>query len=337
MLLIYLGAGAAVLAMLLTPVTKVLARRLGAMDMPGPAKVHGKPMPRLGGMAIWATVLLIATPAVWLLSQGGNDGLGRTLPILLAGFACAVMGAVDDCRSLSARFRAAAQVIVAGGLVTAGVRVEALAPAAGALLSWAWLMGILNAVNLLDGLDGLAAGTCALASISLAAIGWAQGGVQEAVLGACVAGSCLGFLAHNRPPASVFMGDNGSLFLGCVLGGLVLSLAGEPDGLPVSVGGVLCLGLPVMDVFLVMVRRVRQRKRVFGPDRGHFYDQLMRRGGLSQRQTVAVAYGLTAALGVIGFFTAQGSLPVALTIAGGLFIIPVMLFAWLAGMLFYEG
>lgn len=293
------------------------------MDMPGPAKVHSLPMPRLGGIAIWIVVFALSIPSLFTMVRGGQDEIHRVLLVLAGGLCCALLGGLDDCRALNPKVRALAQAAIALGLVAAGIRIGGVPLAIAGLISFAWLMGAVNAVNLIDGLDGLAAGTCALSAISLALIGWTQHKPAETLVAACVAGSCVGFLFHNFYPARIFMGDNGSLFLGAVLGGLVLSLGHGPGSLPTYVGGVICLGLPTMDVLLVILRRVTHRRPLFAPDRHHFYDQLMQRWGLSQRQTVAVAYCLAAILGVAGFVAARASLPMALTLAGGLFVLAV--------------
>jgi UDP-GlcNAc:undecaprenyl-phosphate/decaprenyl-phosphate GlcNAc-1-phosphate transferase len=285
---------AAALSTALTWASMPLAHAWGVLDHPGALKIHGRPMPRMGGLGFVCVALLLGGAA------------GALQPYALAGLA--VMGAVglaDDRFGLSPRAKLAGQC-AAGALLAADLASTG-APAWLILASGALAVVLANAVNLLDGIDGLAAGSSLAAALGLgfvahrAGLGWSA----EAVL----AGSLLGFLVWNYPPAKTFMGDVGSLSIGYLLAH-ALAHVGRAGVDPLLAGaGTLCI--PVFDMALGIQRRLRTGRPVFAGDRDHFYDQLRRRTG-NVRRTVWISW---AAVLVTVAFSAAGPGPAALRFA----------------------
>jgi UDP-GlcNAc:undecaprenyl-phosphate/decaprenyl-phosphate GlcNAc-1-phosphate transferase len=289
-----------VAALLLTPVAKAVAPLIGAIDRPGELKVHEKPMPRFGGSAIWAGTLIAC--AVGLALAGPSVDL-RKLGLVLAGATVlAVLGAVDDAVAISARARFGLGLVVALGTSVAvlyptnpGVGGLALA-----FVAALWLLGCAHAMNMLDGLDGLAAGVAAIVALGIAAVAWLAGSPTCALLNLGLAGACLGFLRYNFHPASTFMGDVGSLFLGFSLASSVLLLGIGHPRLPALLGVVLAVTAPVGDMLLAILRRLINHRPIFDGDRGHFYDQLRDRFGFGAVKTVLTVYALSLAFVVLG-------------------------------------
>lgn len=286
------------LAYLLTPAVRRLAFRVGAVDIPDARKVHRGEMPRLGGLAIYlafgAAVLLFLREDRQLLS------------LLAAGGVVLAVGAADDLRGISPRVKLAGQLLAAIVLVAAGYRVEFLTnPGGGTVIGlgkWAipftlfWLVGISNALNLIDGLDGLAAGTAAIAALAMAAVAW-SGGQAAAMLAALVlAAAALGFLRHNFYPARIFMGDSGSLFLGFVLAALAIPGLTKGTTFISLVIPVVVLGIPILDTAAAIARRFLGGQPIFQPDRRHLHHRLLDLG-LTQRQTVLLIYAVNLVLG----------------------------------------
>ncbi len=284
-----------VVALALTPVSRWVARRIGAVDAPGELKVHAAATPRFGGSALWAATLVGCAIAL----PGAGPGDHRGLLVALAGAsAMALMGAMDDVVGLTARVRFAGGLLVA--VLTVGVilglagRSSAL-DGAFAVFCVLWFVGNANAMNMIDGLDGLAAGVAAIAALGLGGVALASGATGAALLGFGLAGACGGFLRYNFRPASTFMGDVGSLFLGSALAAALVLLAAEPvaTGRPAALlGALVALGLPVGDMLLAMARRRLNHRPLFHGDRSHCYDQLRDRFGLSVVATVLTCYAL---------------------------------------------
>lgn len=303
---------AALVSFLATAATVPLVRRLavwmGAVDQPSARRVHARPIPRMGGMAIAfgfvaAVVLLLLrrTSAAQQLLERPRGLLG-----LAAGGAVILFtGVQDDTRGMGAKKKLGLQVLAAllvylGG----GVGLEVIhLPILGDLrLGWfgfplavLWIVGVINAINLIDGLDGLAAGVSFFACLTLlvtSIVGGAGTVPAGAVLCAALAPAILGFLAHNFHPATIFMGDTGSMFLGYLLATIPLLWA--PHGhaaAPVSIlVPVLALGLPITDMCVAMVRRFLARRSIFSADRGHIHHRLLDLG-LTHRRAVLALYG----------------------------------------------
>lgn len=285
-----------VLSLLVTPWVIRLAQRLGAVDQPDQRKVHCQPMPRLGGLAVYlgfAVTVLITQPL--------------TLPLaglLLGASLIVLLGVWDDVRGLSPWVKLAGQLLAAGSLIPFGIHVEFLTNPLGGIiylgvlgvpLTVFWVVAVTNAVNLIDGLDGLAAGTALIASLTLAAVAFTLGNTAVVAVTLILAGAILGFLRYNFHPARVFLGDTGSMFLGFALGALaVMGLSKGATALSVLIP-IVILGIPLTDTAFAVWRRFRNRKPIFGPDRGHLHHRLLGLG-LTHRGAVLALYGVNLVL-----------------------------------------
>ncbi|MGN6189750.1 MAG: glycosyltransferase family 4 protein [Conexibacter sp.] len=281
-------------AALLTPPVARLAVRVGAVDEPRERGLAARSTPLLGGLAILAGVL--AAALIWLpLDQ-------QTTGILLGALTIAAIGAADDVRELSPAVKLAGQVVAALIPVLAGVRVEHVTlPFLGAIdfgtglggaLTVVGMVGLMNVVNFSDGVDGLAAGVCAISALAFSIIAFDLGRESAGVLAAIVAGAALGFLIHNFHPASVFMGDCGALLLGYLLGCAAVQGSLKTNALIALVGPLAILAVPFLDTSFVIARRLKYRRAPWSADAHHFHHR-MARIGFSQRRTVLYLYAWT--------------------------------------------
>lgn len=300
----------AFLVVLLTPFVICLAGRIGAMDHPGIRKVHEHPIARLGGLAIVLSsmTVLITTSFVNDLAEAPLGGVRRPLgAVLIAATFIFLIGLADDLRGLPARMKFLAEVTAAGALCWTGVHIDDIELADrlilhtgewGSVLTMLWIVGVTNAVNISDGLDGLAAGVAAVACGAIAIVSFQGGDFFTAVFALSLLGSLAGFLVFNFHPAKVFMGDCGSLFLGFAIAAcsvVCVARSRDPIGLALPA---LALGIPIFDTIFSMIRRSLDRRSLFAPDRSHFHHRLLDLG-LSQRCAVLVIYLVT--LMAVGF------------------------------------
>ena len=297
---------AAAIAAVLTPVAGRLARRLGAVDVPRERGLAWRETPLLGGLAILVAVLVAA--AIWL---PGTINLPRTAHAargvvrqadtwgLIAG-ACliALVGAIDDIRDLPPLVKligqiAAAIVAVRAGAVVTGLTVPFVGalqfPNAGGALTVIWLVALMNMINFADGVDGLAAGLCAIDGIAFSIIAFDLGISGAAVLAALTAGAALGFLVHNFHPASVFMGDTGANLLGYLLGVVAVVGSLKTNAVVALVVPLMILVIPFLDTGFVIAKRLKYRRKPWAADANHFHHR-MARIGFSQRKTVIYLY-----------------------------------------------
>jgi UDP-GlcNAc:undecaprenyl-phosphate/decaprenyl-phosphate GlcNAc-1-phosphate transferase len=284
-----------------TPLVRSLALRLGAVALPGGRHTHERAVPRLGGLAI--LVAFFAPIAGLFLVQSVVAGIfradvSRVLGLFAGGVIMSGVGLVDDLRGMRAIHKLYAQVAVATLAFACGFRIEAVTlPIVGPLsmglfalpVTVAWIVGIINAVNLIDGLDGLAAGVVFFACLTNFVVSQYTGVAFVGLTMAATMGAVVGFLVYNFNPARIFMGDSGSYFLGFVLA--ATSLAGGPRAsTPVALlVPVVALGVPIFDVLLAMVRRILERRSVFSPDRGHIHHRLLDMG-ITHRRAVLIIY-----------------------------------------------
>jgi UDP-GlcNAc:undecaprenyl-phosphate GlcNAc-1-phosphate transferase len=300
---------AIVCAAALTPIVRWLAHRYGALDHALTSrKLHGKPIPRLGGIAI---VGAFYAPLVSLFFA--NSEVGRrfwanpreALALIVGGLAIATLGVWDDLRGTGAKKKFLVQFAVAGGMYALGFRVDQIANPFGAPieLGWLglpftmlWIAGVVNAMNLIDGLDGLAGGVALIAISSTFAIAASRGEPLMILFTAALAGSVIGFLFYNFNPASIFMGDTGSMFLGFVLATTAIQTNQKSSTAVAIVVPIIALGVPIADTLLAMLRRAARGAPLFQADRGHIHHRLIDLG-LSQRQAVLVLYGTSVVLG----------------------------------------
>jgi UDP-GlcNAc:undecaprenyl-phosphate GlcNAc-1-phosphate transferase len=296
------------LAWLLTPVAARLARRVGAVAKPSPRGLARQETPLLGGLAILAGVLVAA--AIWMpgtirlprAAHGlpGSGGTVHTWAIVAGACVIAFVGAIDDARDLPPGVKLVGQIIAAVIAVEGGVQVSDVTlpfvgalqfPNTGGVLSALWLVGIMNVVNFSDGVDGLAAGVCAIDGVAFAIIAFDLPGATTAaaVLAAMTAGAALGFLRHNFHPASVFMGDSGSNLLGYLLGVAAVIGSLKTGAVVALVVPLLLLAVPFLDTGFVIAKRLKYGRKPWDADANHFHHR-MARIGFSQRKTVAYLY-----------------------------------------------
>lgn len=305
-------AAAFVVTLLGTPLVRILAIKVKAMDKPDGRKVHISLMPRMGGLAIclgfWIAVLLNQeiTPAVCGLLTGG-------LVVCLVGIA-------DDIWGISPRLKLLGQIMAACIAFYYGIRVDFLTnPFAGVFnlnayylnyfLTVLWIVGVTNAVNLIDGLDGLAAGVSAIAAVTMGIISLLERFSPEAaILAFILAASTLGFLKYNFHPARIFMGDTGSMFLGFNLSAIaIMGLTKGPTVISILLP-VVILGIPILDTLFAILRRYTSGKPIFSPDKEHLHHRLLTLG-LSHQKTVLAIYGVSVLLGLSAVITALVTTP----------------------------
>jgi UDP-GlcNAc:undecaprenyl-phosphate GlcNAc-1-phosphate transferase len=279
------------------------ARSITDHATPGSRRVHVGAIPRLGGVAIVAA-FLVPVGAVYVVPSQLALRLQHTGPdlrwLVLGGIVIALLGVYDDVLGADARLKFVVQFAVAAAMYWAGIRVTHISVGGGhtLLLGWAalpitllWVVGVTNALNLIDGLDGLAGGVALIALGATFVISAMRSEVMMMLVCASLAGAVLGFLLYNFNPASIFMGDTGSMFLGFMLAVGSIT-AGEKASTTISfVIPVLILALPIGDTMLAIVRRSLRRESLFTADRDHLHHRLLR-VGLSQREAVFVLYSL---------------------------------------------
>lgn len=304
-LLAFLVATAA--AAVLTPLAGKLARRFGAMAEPSERGLDQQETPQLGGLAIFAGMLLAA--AIWM-PEGRDASVTRA--ILAGAGLITLVGAIDDAVDLAPLLKLAGQVgaaviaVVVGNVKVIDVTIPFLgaahfAPWVGGLLTVIWLVGIMNAVNFIDGVDGLAAGIVAIDGVAFTIVAFELKGPNSTpagILAAITAGAALGFLLHNFHPASIFMGDSGANLLGYLLGVVTVQGTLKTNALIALVAPLVILAVPFLDTGFVVAKRLKYRRKPWSKDANHFHHR-MARIGFSQRKTVAYMYAWT---GLLAFF-----------------------------------
>jgi UDP-GlcNAc:undecaprenyl-phosphate/decaprenyl-phosphate GlcNAc-1-phosphate transferase len=280
-------------AALLTPPVARLARRIGAVDAVKDRGLAREATPLLGGLAIFGAVLVAALLVV---------PMSSTAKGILGGAALiTAVGAVDDWRELGAGAKLAGQVAAALVLVLSGVTMDVVTVPflgrvefheAGDVLTLIGLVGVMNVVNFSDGIDGLAAGVCAISAAAFSVIAFDLHRDTAAILAAITAGAALGFLVHNFHPASVFMGDCGSNLLGLLLGGVIVEGSLKTNALIALIVPLVVLAVPFLDTGFVVAKRIKYGRPVYQADSNHFHHRF-HRIGFSQRRTVLYLYAWT--------------------------------------------
>ena len=316
----------ALLSLLLTPLVTSASTALGLVDAPGGRKVHSTAVPRIGGLAIVAAasaallLVVLALPAVGIPAPDFR----HLAPVAVGAALVFVVGLIDDFTALPAWVKLAVQTIAATIVMASGLLIERLTVGGATwqlgILSYpvtlAWVIGLTNAFNLIDGIDGLAAGIAVIAGATCAAILVGRGHAAEAMLVTALVGAALGFLVFNTSPASIFLGDGGSLVFGFVLA--TTAITGWQKGATALAAGVplLIFALPLADAASTLVRRLGRRpaagrvtpaalvRQIAEPDREHIHHRLMALGW-SPRQIVVILYLLTVLLAAAALATAR--------------------------------
>ena len=285
-------------AYITTPWVKYMAIKAGALDAPDARKVHKKPIPRMGGLAIYLGFVLAV-----LASMHVNREIAG---LLLGGTMILIVGIIDDMFQLSAKVKLLGQIGAALVLVMFNIRIEWLTNPFGEMLyvdyfsvplTILWVVGLTNTVNLIDGLDGLAAGVSTIASITILLVALQQNFWTVAILTAALAGAALGFLQHNFNPAKIFMGDTGSMVLGFMLAAVSILGTVKSAATIALVVPIMALGLPIMDTAFAIIRRYMNGRPIFKPDKGHLHHRLLELG-LTQKQAVLLMYVISGCLGI---------------------------------------
>ena len=299
---------ALVVSYLLTPGVKRVAIKVGAVDRPNARKVHTHVIPRLGGLAIYIGFMAAVLFCVPLHHE--------LIGMLLGCTAIVAIGIWDDICNIPARVKLVGQIAAACIPVAFGIQIEWLTNPFGDILvlpeviaipvTIFWIIGFTNTVNLIDGLDGLAAGVAFIASISMFLLAVNLNQFLPALIIVSMAGAALGFLQYNFNPAKIFMGDTGSMLLGYTLAvsavlGLVKTAA------TVALGGpIIALGLPILDTTFAIIRRRMSGVPIFQPDKGHLHHRLLALG-MTQKQAVLIMYFVSMMLGIVALFVANVS------------------------------
>lgn len=320
----------------ITPYTMRLAHKVGAIDFPGERKIHNKPIPRLGGLAIISGFLLSVLYLLFILSiektislvgteNYGIELMGFFLGIIILGITCFI----DDSKNIPAWVKLLAQILSAVIVTVCGVKIDMIAVpfmekniilnnVFSYILTIGWIVGITNAINLIDGLDGLSSGISLISCISLLIIFATNGSsILSIILITALAGGIVGFLPFNFNPAKTFVGDVGSNFLGFSLAVISILGVAKTYTVLVLIAPLIVLGLPIFDTIFAIFRRIikgKSLKAVFKPDKGHLHHRLMAKG-YTQKQAVLILYGLSATLGMFAIILLDSGLWKALSFA----------------------
>ncbi len=296
---------AALVAFTLTPPVRALAFRIGAVDVPlDNRRMHRKPIPRIGGLAIfisfWISTLLFSQPTPELAS------------IWVGGGILVILGVLDDIFRLTAGLKFVVQILAAVFAVVNGCVIDYINIGGEYFplgvfsypVTILWIVGLTNAINFIDGLDGLACGVSMISSISLFCVLLLHGSWEFAVITAILAGACLGFLPFNANPARIFMGDTGALFLGYTLA--VISVQGvfKLHAVLSFMAPLMVFAFPLLDTLFAIVRRLLAGKSPFAPDRGHLHHRLVDMG-FTQKESVNILYAICGILGLVAVFCTE--------------------------------
>lgn len=302
-------------SLVFTPIARLVAWRVGSVDHPGKRRVNKRPIPRMGGIAVFAALVMsylighvVARLGFWpeFLGPSAPGPVKVNYPIVALGFvAIFLTGVLDDIFSLKPLQKFAGQILAAVIAVSGGLIIDIIVnPLNSTAIELGWLaypitviylVAYANIFNLIDGLDGLAAGIACIASITMWLVSSLSGHFDAAALSLMLAGATLGFLRYNFNPASVFLGDSGSLLIGFTLGSISLMSVQRMPGLTSIIVPLVIAGIPIIDTFSAIVRRGRAHVSIGQADKGHIHHRLMN-AGYNQRQTVLVIYAWTVLL-----------------------------------------
>ncbi|NPA90858.1 MAG: undecaprenyl/decaprenyl-phosphate alpha-N-acetylglucosaminyl 1-phosphate transferase [Chloroflexi bacterium] len=298
-----------------TPIAQRLAPKLGWVDRPAARKMHKVPTPLLGGIAIYLAFF------VALILFGNKFYIRQVVSIFVGATIVSLLGLWDDRRHLPASVKLMGQLVAASLLIFTGVHVRLFrTPWLDVPITLLWIVGLTNALNLLDNMDGLAGGIATIAASHFTLLATMSGQYLVGALAAALVGACLGFLIYNFNPARIFMGDSGSLFLGFLLAALGIKLRFPNNVYIVTwMVPVLVLGVPIFDTTLVFISRVRRGQNpLTTPGKDHVSHRLVRMG-FSPREAVLILYLVGGALGEIALFVAQADVLTGYLVGGLVF------------------
>lgn len=324
-------------AMCLTPLVRNAAVRFNVLDQARSSrKIHAQPIPRLGGVAIVLSFYVPLTGLLFFESGTGAQFLERpqsVVAIFVGGALIALLGVYDDVRGSGAGKKFFVQFAVAGLMYALGFRVDEITSPFGMSLSLGpfgllftmfWIVGVINAMNLIDGLDGLASGVALAAVGTVLAISYAQGNTLMMLFVAALAGAILGFLFYNFNPATIFMGDTGSMFLGFILATSSIQTSQKSTTAVAIFTPIVALGLPILDTLLALARRAVRGRPLFSADREHIHHRLLSHG-FSQKQAAILLYVACIALNVtaigLAFANGEQTAVVLVALAGIIYLV----------------
>jgi UDP-GlcNAc:undecaprenyl-phosphate GlcNAc-1-phosphate transferase len=325
------------LSAVLTPIVRDFALKKGYFDNPAPRKIHGSPTPRLGGIAIFISFILVIigflifAPDRLAFTDKKILGIDQNLlGVILGGLVLVGAGIYDDIKGLNPFLKFFFQLIAAGLVALFGIKIFWLSNPFGNVIvlgSWSavlvifWIVLMTNVVNWLDGLDGLATGVSGIAALTIFILSL-QSFVNQpytALLAIIVFGACLGFLPYNFNPAKIFLGDSGAMFLGFIIAVLAIISGGK------IATAFLVLGIPIFDAIWVILRRIFHRQAPWTADAKHLHHRFLQTG-LTQRQAVLILYGLSASFGLLSLFSqTRGKFWAAIILVGIMLILATIL------------
>ena len=298
-----------VVCYVLTPLIRRLAVRVGAVDRPDQRKVHKGLIPRMGGLAIYLGFVV----AVLLTDMEMNREM---IGLLVGGTFIVLVGIIDDIYQIPAKYKLLGQIAAACILVLFGIKIKWLVyPGSGEYFymdsfsvpaTILWVVSMTNALNLIDGLDGLAAGVAAIASVTVFIVAVHSEFYPVAIMMAALAGANFAFIKYNFNPATVFMGDTGSMFVGYMMAAIAVFGVVKSAAAAALLVPAVALGLPIIDTFLAIVRRYSHGRPIFKPDRGHLHHRLLE-AGFSHKQAVLLLYLVSIALSAGALIFTKGS------------------------------
>ena len=287
---------AVVTTLIATPLSGRLAGVIGAMDEPDARKVHNRVIPRLGGIGIYAGFL---AGLVTFLLLRPDEYSPLVLAVLVASLVIVITGVLDDIYALSAKYKFVGQSLAAAAIVFLGPRIEFLALPFGDVIflnpflsmgiTFIWVVSLVNIINFIDGLDGLAAGVASIAALTLFFYAVVTGNGAGAFIPLILAGAAIAFLRYNFNPASIFMGDSGSMLLGLILGAVTVSNVTKGITFVTLLVPLLMVAIPIFDTVFAIIRRGWDGQSITQPDKGHIHHRLLHRGN-SQKRTVVQIY-----------------------------------------------
>ncbi len=313
-----------VIAYFSMPVVIRLAHRLGAIDQPDHRKVHQTAMPRMGGMAIFLAFIIV----MLLLVKVSGPFIG----IVIGAAIVFLVGLLDDMYQLSAWVKLIGQIIAASIAIYFGVIIHFVNnPFDGLLalgylsipITFLWIVGITNAINLIDGLDGLAAGVSTIAAVTMGIVALMQGQSLVAMAAFVLAAAILGFLPYNFHPARTFMGDSGSNFLGFTLACLAVTGVAKSTAIISLLLPIVILGIPIFDTFFAIFRRIYKKAPIFMPDKDHLHHRLLALG-FPHRKTVLIIYAISSFFGLTAIFLSWINNPKATLVLALLLLLMVI-------------
>jgi UDP-GlcNAc:undecaprenyl-phosphate GlcNAc-1-phosphate transferase len=340
-----LGSIAGLVSMAVTPLIIRLAHHFDVLDKPGTRKIHLRIVPRMGGLAVFTGMLVsLFLYCFFYPDLFKNIFFERKyLHIITGALVMMVLGIVDDKYGLNAKVKFTVQIVVAAFVIYNGLKIERITNPFGSALELGyfaypvtllWIVGVTNAINLSDGLDGLATGIALIVSITMFAVSFTLGNKPGMlIMSAVLTGSLVGFLKYNFNPARIFMGDTGSLFIGFLLATLSIKGTLVSSTTVSMLTPLIALGVPIIDTLFAMVRRMVGGRNPFAADKQHFHHRLLS-SGLTQKQAVVVIYSVCVIFGVIAFVMTAAQSELA---AGLLLIFGIMIFTGIRKLGYVEG